>query len=267
MAEPVRLLLAVLCALAGTMAAEARQLGDFGRVAPGVLNDDLIPAFERVFRGTGRTPSAFNMTDEEDEMRDRIWRFLVAPHASGWAIEYSVEVKPAAAGVPQGRYDDRYYRWLSGARYASSHVRFNTMTDHAGADIGTLPGVFDSICVVRAIDRQRLVAFEALPQRNARTWRDLEARRLENDIAIERFVVALAYRYDAYSYALDHLLVETPHVESVTTDARLRQLAVWVELALAHDFCGHGAGGAHAGGAALPGRQLMNPPSEGPYRK
>ncbi len=267
MADLGRFALAAICVLALAIPAGARELGDFGRVQPGVLNDELIPAFERIFRGTGRPPSGFNLTDEEQEMRDRVWRFLVIPHARDWAVEYSVEVRPAKAGETPKNYEDRYYRWLSGERYASSRVRFNTMADHIWADVATLPEAFESICRVREIDRQRQVAFRALATGDHRMRRDLEARLIENDRVVGRFTAALAYRYDAYSYALDHLLVETPHAEAVLPDTRLSEMAPWVEWALRHDFCGHGGRAQGAGGEALPGRVLMHAPDEGPYRK
>jgi hypothetical protein len=94
-----------------------------------------------------------------------------------------------------------------------------------------------------------------------------EKRDRENGAFIERFVLALNFRYDSYSYALDHFLVETPHKEAVKVDAALSELAVWVDRANGYDFCGetwklHGRAE-----AALPGRVLLDPPDEGPYRK
>ena len=46
--------------------ASAHELGDFGRVKPGVLNDKLIPETDRLMRRLGNQPvSDFNLTDEE----------------------------------------------------------------------------------------------------------------------------------------------------------------------------------------------------------
>ena len=78
---------------------------------------------------------------------------------------------------------------------------------------------------------------------------DVAARRDENDIHINWFVRALTYRYQSYDYALDHLLVETPHEQSLAVDEALRRLSVYVERAQRGDFCsGQGGviGGEHA---------------------
>ena len=117
-------------------------LGDFGRVKPGVLNDKLIPETDKLMRRLGNQPvSDFNITDEEREMHDRVYRFLIARHARDWAFDYEQVI--FVAGVFSSRPDkfDLYYRWLTNERYASSRVRFNTIADDVGADL------LDDLCV------------------------------------------------------------------------------------------------------------------------
>ena len=62
-------------------------------------------------------------------------------------------------------------------------------------------------------------------------------------------------------------LILTPHREALKVDTALSELALWVERAIAHDFCGDGWSLHGNGDAALPGRILLDPPDEGPYRK
>jgi hypothetical protein len=259
--------LALLAVAAGPPAV-AQQLGDFGRLQPGFVNDELVPLVDRNRRGmNGRPLDGFNLTDEEVEMRDRVWRFLVAPHAKDWAWPYGAEIRQAKAGSLTEQQVGMYYRWLTSQRYASSRVRYNTITDHVAADIGTLPPTFRSICAVLELDRQRAVAVAETGYVGPEMVARQQQRDRENGAFIERFVLALGFRYDSYQYALDHFLVETPHREAVEVDAALGELAIWVERANEHDFCGD-AWSAHAGGeAALPGRLLLAPPDEGPYRK
>lgn len=248
--------------------AAAQQLGDFGRLKPGFVNDELVPLLDRNRRGmNGRPLDGFNLTDEETEMRDRVWRFLVAPHAKDWAWPYSAEIRPAKAGGASAEQVGKYYRWLTSQRYASSRVRYNTIADHVTADIGTLPATFRSICAVLEVDRQRAVAVAEIDYIEPETVARQQQRGRENGAFIDRFVLALSFRYDSYQYALDHFLVETPHREAVKVDTALSELAVWVERAIAHDFCGDGWSLHGSGDAALPGRILLDPPDEGPYRK
>lgn len=257
-----------LALLLGAAPAPAHELGDFGRVKPGVLNDKIIPETDRLLRRLGNQPvSDFNITDEEREMHDRVYRFLIARHARDWAFDYEQVI--FVAGVFSSRPDkfDLYYRWLTNARYASSRVRFNTIADDVGADLLTLPTTFKAICAVVEIDRQRAVAAAELGDIEPAMLKQMRLRKGENDLYIGRFVAALGYRYGSYSYALDHFLVETPHTEAVEVDERLSRLAIWVDRAEALDFCGDGWNEGEGGRRAIPGRVLMDAPSEGEYRK
>jgi hypothetical protein len=247
---------------------QAQQLGDFGRMEPGFVNDELIPLVDKNRRGmNGKPVDGFNLTDEEVEMRDRVWRFLVAPHAKDWAWPYSAEIRPAKAGGGTDKQVGKYYRWLTGQRYASSRVRYNTIAAHVGADIGTLPSTFRSICAVVEVDRQRGVAVAEIDGLEPEKLELVDRRDRENGEFISRFVLALNFRYASYQYALDHFLVETPHQEAVQVDTALSQLIVWVERANARDFCGDGWSTHGNGKTALPGRVLLDPPDEGEYRK
>jgi hypothetical protein len=64
-------------------------------------------------------------------------------------------------------------------------------------------------------------------------------------------------RYGAYNYALDHLLVETPHDNAVAVNGLLSDLDVYVEAAQRGDFCNGTLPGGHSRGApALRSRYL-----------
>lgn len=251
-----------LLLLAG-LPALAQEVGDFGRLKPGFVNDEIVPLLQDSRRGTnGRPLDGFNLTDQEVEMRDRVWRFLVAPHAKDWAWPSAAEIRPAKARQGSGNHVAKYYLWLTSQRYASSRVRFNTIADHAAADIGTLPATFGAICAVIGIDRQRSVSVGQIPDLEPVMAARQQKRDGENNAFIDRFVLALNFRYNSYSYALDHFLVETPHEEAVDVDAALSELVTWVDRANAHDFCGD-TWSIHADGeVALPSRVLLDPPKE-----
>lgn len=266
--RPVVAALALLALVALPTESQAQKLGDFGRVEPGVMNDTVLPALDTIGRALrGEPGSRLLKTDEEGEMHDRVWRFLVAPHARDWAFEHGWEIRPASTAERTPRRVGRYYKWLRESGYASSHVRYNTVGEHIYWDLGTLPGVFRIICVVEDIDRQRAVAADGLPEIEPRYHSDVNARHSENAAYVDRFVLALAYRYESYAYALDHLLVETPHREAVEVDARLNELAGWVDRAGMRDFCSDGWGGHDAGEGGIRPRVLISAPGEGEYLK
>jgi hypothetical protein len=207
----------------------------------------------------GEPVSAFNETDEEREMHDRVWRFLVSPNGRDWAYDSRAELqRTRIEPIKAGRFaTDRYYKLLSGEAYASAAVRFKRIETDAEIDIATLPETFDAVCAVLEIDRQRAVA-QANLQLGDDTAANVAARRAENDQYIGWFVHALRYRYDSYSYALDHLLVETPHREAEAADRSLSRLLVFVTAAERGDFCGGTVMGMQHGSAAVPGRILMD---------
>src|SRR5690606_31726821 len=109
-------LAAIILALAGC----ARPVGDFGRAAPGVLHDAIMPAVGAArAEAAGEPVSDFNRTDEETEMHNRVWRFLVAPHAHDWFYDTAVELQRTrlSGATDAGFSPDRYYDHLRSTRY------------------------------------------------------------------------------------------------------------------------------------------------------
>ena len=221
----------------------ARPVGDFGRAEPSVINDDVMPAVGSTRAVLAGEPvSSFNKTDEETEMANRIWRFVTSGHTKDWFADVAAELHrtrlTAGTGILAGH--DRYYNWLHGTSYQSATVRYATLSSDVDADLATVPGTFDSICAVLQIDHERAVAAANLPRLGPGPNGDADARRAENEDQIDWFVRSLRYRYDSYDYALDHLLVETPHSAARGVDADLAELEGDVLAAERGEFCGAG---------------------------
>ncbi len=224
--------------LATALAGCARPVGDFGRAEDDPLHD-AVGQTTGALRSLNQPLSAFNLSDEESEMRDRIWRYLVAPEAYDWFGDSVVELSREGFEVktlkPPGK--DRYYVWLHNQTFASSSVRYSRLSDDVNADVGTMPGAFSSICAVETLDGQRRTAENGISDREPGMKLGVATRRAENETMIGWFATAVAARYASYSYALDHLLVETPHANAIATDAALNQLAVFVDKSGQDDFC------------------------------
>jgi hypothetical protein len=247
--------LALTAILAGCV---ARPVGDFGRAAPSWTHDSAMPAAgDFIAANRGEPVSSFNKTDQENEMHDRVWRFLVAAHAQDWQFDSIVELQRTRIVAPRDeRFTiERYYQWLSRTEYQSSRTRYSTVGRHITADIDTLPTTFTAICKVIEIDRQRAIAYDGLghdlPPRIAE---EVAARKYENDAFIDWFVRALNYRYSSYDYALDNLLVETPHEQSLAVDEALRRMSVYVNRANRREFCASANAGQGGGDAVIPSR-------------
>ncbi|MDB5474038.1 MAG: hypothetical protein JWP99_1341 [Devosia sp.] len=244
----------------------ARPVGDLGRAAPSFTHDTAMPVAGDYFaRQRDEAVSSFNRTDGEEEMHNRIWRFLVAPHAKDWMFDSSVELQRTriVAARDTGFTIERYYNWLRQTPYQSSRTRYATVGAHVQSDIDTLPTTFAAICRVIEIDRQRALALSGLRQGLAPDVAgDVAARKAENTASISWFVRALNYRFDSYDFALDNLLVETPHEQSLAVDESLRRLSGFVARASHGDFCD---GASNRGGAArltIPSRYHRNGDTE-----
>jgi hypothetical protein len=260
---------AVALALVVVLTACTRPTGDFGRAQSNVLHDDLMPKLgaQRAARA-GEPVSRFNLTDQEVEMRDRVWRYLVAPHAYDWFGDADIELQRTrlAPVKTQSKPVDTYYNWLHGTRFASSRVRFNRLAEDVRLDVALMPSTFKAICAVKEGDRQRRVARDGLDGLKPSTSADVEARRLENDAIIAWFVRSVVNRHDSYSFALDHLLVETPHEEAVEANAQIATLASFVESAVRGDFCS-GYAGPGVRSATGPASRYLRSSSDPTYRK
>ncbi|HVY51127.1 MAG TPA: hypothetical protein VHA07_06145 [Devosia sp.] len=261
MASPARrncLLLVLLGALA--LSGCARPVGDFGRAEADPVHDRLMPLAGTARASLAGEPvSAFNLSDQEREMRDRIWRYLVAPHAFDWFGASIVELQRTRLLPVSGKGPriDRYYDWLHRQSFASSRTRYARIGDDVTVDIEMMPSAFASICAVLEVDRQRGVAANGLADLDEATRRDAAARQAENDTQIDWFTAAVRNRYESYSYALDHLLVETPHQEAVRVNGLLSELAADLEQAERGDFCAGGGAAFNDGAAAeIPSREL-----------
>lgn len=237
-----------------------RPTGDFGRAQETLLNDTVMPAVGNLKREhiDKRPVSTFNQTDQEREMHDRVWRYLTAAHAKDWSFDTSVEFQRTRIGVTDHKFKiDRYYKVISSESYASSKVRYSTMSDHISIDIDLMPSTFRSICAVVEIDRQRAVAASEIDGLEPSMQQEQRDRKAENDEKIGWFVRAIRYRYESYNHALEHLLVETPHEGAVRVDGLLSQLLGAVERGERGDFCGGDGTYAGSGKDKLPSRVLM----------
>jgi len=237
-------------ALVAGVSACARPTGDFGRATPSVLHDQIMPA-AGAYRAAanGEPVSSFNLTDQEREMHDRVWRFLIAPHSRDWFYDTAVELQRTrlSSNLDVSFLPDRYYTHLRSTAYQSSRVRYRKVANDIAIDLATVPSTFIAICRVIEVDHQRSIAIANIQAPTADGNQQVAARKWENDQKIGWFTRALSYRYNSYSTALDRLLVETPHEEGRVVDAKLGELDVYVRRAQAGDFCAHGGGVVYKG--------------------
>lgn len=205
------------------------QTGDFGRSTA-----DPTTTYAVTQASASERSEHFSLTDEEREMNARIQRFVSMSHTQPWLYRAML----ARVGVVDGQLDETaYYAWIKSENFASSRGPYNRVHNDIRLDLASLPKTFVAICKVEEIDRRRELAVANLVNVEPSVEIAATERIGENRARISQFTTALGFRYDAYVYVLEHLLVETPHEQAREVDADLSNLATANNSAFADDFC------------------------------
>ncbi|WP_133121857.1 hypothetical protein [Pleomorphomonas carboxyditropha] len=226
------------------VAACGRPTGDFGRAEPSFLHDTLLPAAGNLMASQARKEpvSAFPLTDDEIELRNRAWAFVRAPHVRDWWLDTLVEgertrilpilkggdaMSPETAAMfPQvalplvaPAYDrGRYHRHLLSDGRVSTETLWTRIIDDAGADTALIPPFCAVAARVRRDDVERLGALRRQRLVEAGLHEGAEARVWENEETIAWVWQALGYRAASYRYAIDHFQVEAPSGQLFTAN-------------------------------------------------
>lgn len=238
--------------------------GDFGRPKHSLWNDTILPgASYAAAVASGETPSSFNHTDDESELRDRAFRFLSPPHD-----------RMVFLGLFAGDPGDvtRYHRALSGERHRSPASRYHRLAQDVNEDRGLILPFRAAAGRVASADSVRMRTAE-LSRRIGQTTREHAALRVaENGALIEKVRRELRLRLKAYRHALDNLVVEEPAPEAVEAERAINALEAelaWLDRIptppLDCGRCGGMPGGSLAGpnfGKGKPEVLPLPPPSE-----
>lgn len=243
----IRLL--VLTALVG-LGACVRQTADFGRAAPGAAQTAYRDQKNRRFtfdQSAGQLPAALglgdrdalSLADEERHMQDRVWRFVVAPHARAWMFDRGLrpQRQKVALLMDERFVPEDYYVYLKAQPYRSPAVRYATVADHIEADIATAPATFAAVCAVETLGERRRIAIAEIDPADASIAAALADREAENRSFVDWFMRALTARQAAYALALDRLLIETPDEAAHTVNDALIRLTPFTERAKRGEFC------------------------------
>ncbi len=211
-ARPFRRPARLALILALGLAACGRPTGDFGRARPSALHDDLLPAAgAAIARRYGEPVSAFNLTDDERELRDRAWTFVRPPHAGDWWMATEVEgQRTRVSPVADPGFDPaRYYDHLRSDPFRSSEARWSRVMEDITADALLVPPFCDVAARVRRADVERLAAARRVA--SPEPWViEAEERVFENNEVMSWAWRAREYRLASYRIAIDRLQVETP---------------------------------------------------------
>ena len=217
--------LALLLATAGC----ASDVGDFGRIRTGYANGSYWPLLTQsalAYRGEPESWGA--TTDDEREMRDRAWHFLMPQFAQNKFDDLMAEMRvqrilPPITGTNPAIYLNML---LSDAAFRSLASRYRRLSEDIEAD-RSLIGQFHSIYArVKEADRIRERSFGFVKDITLGEIEDAKARIYEN-VMLERWVHRdLCYRVEMYQYALERLVLMGPMREAIYAEQGLKSLAL-----------------------------------------
>lgn len=216
-----------LALLLGGFVSACNSTGDFGRPQPTVWSQVIAP--EAGFwsaTARGEAASYFRMTDDEEQLRDRAWRFVMPGHersvfqgeVSNFAHHRILPVTAQSGDVSD------YVRALTAGAYASQASRYSRLAEDVNAD-RLLIGPFRANAMrVVAMDRVRMRAAEGSPDVAPDKQGPAFARVVENEGLILWVCERVGFRIESYRHALANLVVEMPSREAVRAERAIMAL-------------------------------------------
>jgi len=239
-AAPPRLLNAVslpaIAAMAALLAAAAlagcSSIGDFGRLADPLVNDDVHSWVGKEAASKAGAPiSKYNLTEDEHTLRDLAFPLIEPPYdRQRWdAVVYEYGDKQSFRRDLWAFDATAYYLQLQDARHRSSAGRYNQMIDDIRNDIVRIEPFFMTARRVADMDRRRAASMEQIGSLSPDERADAMARIGENSLTIAWVHHALDQRCASYRFALEHLAVAEPQPVAAEVDRLLTTLQQAIE--------------------------------------
>jgi hypothetical protein len=205
------------------------ETGDFGRSKASLWNDLVLPTTGSLAaRLRGEPVSSFIYTDDEKELRDRAWRFLMPAHERSWFTSIVANLTRDRVLPPALHPNSRtaYHRILMSGRFRSPASRYRRLSEDASADLKLIAPFAIAASRVLAADDVRLRSLAYIKDLSPVDADEARARVAENRCLLAWVRYETHARLESYGYALEHLLIEAPLGEAVEAERTLAELAV-----------------------------------------
>lgn len=217
-----------------TAAGCAPDIGDLGRARPSVWNDTILPhAGSWSAWARDEQVSSFHLTNDEEELRNRAFRYLMPPHEREWFARQVQELARTRL-IPvswQVIDPDSYRMGLLAEPFRSEASRYRRLAEDALADAALVAPFRAVASRVQAADRVRLRTAASSPAVLDGFPEQARARVAENDGLIAWVRERARYRLASYRSALVNVVVEMPARDAIEAEraiaaleAELRQL-------------------------------------------
>jgi hypothetical protein len=220
-----RAILGVLCLAAGGCAA---PVGDFGRPAPNVLSDNVMPLVGDTSAWLrGEPVSAAPFTDDERRLRDLAYAILMPPDERQLWERTLAEWRRTRLLPEELTHADPadYAEFLLRTPYRSATARYSRLIDDVRADAAR-PGPFFTVAArVAEMDAVRAQAIEKMWHVSAGEREHASIRIAENAMIVGWVERRFAERLAGYQLALDRLVVATPAPAAIEAERAIAVLA------------------------------------------
>lgn len=203
------------------------SIGDFGRLKPGLVRDDIHDWVGHEAAARAGAPIAVGrLTEDERMLRDLAFPLIEPPYdRQRWnavVYEYGLDQKFRR----ELWIDDPtiYYAHLQGAFYRSSTARYSQLTDDIRNDIVRIDPFLVIARRVVDLDRRREAAMAHVADLTPEEGLNAQAQVGENALVIAWVQHALVERCASYRFALEHLAVAEPEPAAADADHVLTQL-------------------------------------------
>jgi hypothetical protein len=216
-----------VAALLGVALAGCSSIGDFGRLKPSLVNDDIHDwvGQEAAVRA-GAPISAANLTEDERLLRDLAFPLIEPPFdRQRWnAVVYEYGLDRKFRRELWIEDPTVYYAHLEGSFVRSTAARYNRLSDDIRNDIVSIDPFFAVARRVVDLDRRREASMHAVADLSPAEASDAQARIGENALVIAWVQHALVERCASYRFALEHLAVVEPQAAAADVDRAVTQL-------------------------------------------
>jgi len=185
--------------------------GDFGRVRPELVSDDMHAWVGTAARKPfGVPPSPFPFTDEERQLRDFAYQLIQPPYEQNRWYQVLNEYGLNRKFQPDWYKFDvtAYCRALMSRPYRSATARYVTLNDDIRNEVTRLEPFFLLARRIADIDRRREATRVSLSNDVPPIY--TQARIAENLLIIAWVQQSLADKAASYRYTLERLAVATP---------------------------------------------------------
>jgi hypothetical protein len=196
--------------------------GDFGELNRTLVRDEIHDWVGRDDKlGRPITPSNFELTDDERQLRDLAFPLIEPPYQRQNFDQVGREY-----GLIRSKTVDRtaYYTHLMSINNRSPSARYAQLSDDIRNDSTRMPQFFETASRVVDMDQKRRKSLAFVAGLGEFERKDALNRIRENARVIGEVRASLSQRAASYRFALERLVISTPSPQAVDTERTLNHM-------------------------------------------